>query len=91
MKHASQAALDALEPLLAELRRLPALKEKSRGAFYRAGRAFLHFHEHGAEFYADVRVGDDFERVAVTKAAARKALLKRVDALLADGAGPRPR
>ena len=35
MKHATSAALDDLEPLLAELRMLPGLTEKSRGVFYR--------------------------------------------------------
>ena len=66
MKHATPSALDRLEPLLAELRKQPALKERSRGVFYRGGRAFLHFHEHGEKFYADVRAGDDFDRFAVT-------------------------
>jgi len=86
MKHAGQDALDRLEPLLAELRRREALKERARGAFYRAGRAFLHFHEHGEEFYADMRVGDDFQRFAATSASDRKALLRRIDAALTDGA-----
>lgn len=82
MKHAGQAALDKLEPLLAELRAHASLKEKSRGAFYRGGRGFLHFHEHGDEFYADLRTGDDFERFRATSAAERKALIRRVDGLL---------
>jgi hypothetical protein len=91
MKHAGQDALDRLEPLLSQLRRREALREKSRGAFYRGGRAFLHFHEHGPELFADIRVGDDFERAPVTKAAERKALLDQVDALIADGSPTRPR
>jgi hypothetical protein len=33
MKQAGEAALDALEPLLVELRILPRLKEKKRGTF----------------------------------------------------------
>ncbi len=78
MKHAGQAALDRLEPLLETLRREPRLKEKSRGAFYRGGRAFLHFHEHGDELFADIRLTDDFERLPVTKATERAALLKLV-------------
>ena len=40
MKHASPRALDALEPLLAELRGLADLSERSRGVFYRKSRAF---------------------------------------------------
>lgn len=81
MKHAGKDALDRLEPLLAELRKR-ALKEKSRGAFYRGGSGFLHFHEHGPEFFADLKTAKDFERFPATTAADRKALLKRVDALL---------
>jgi len=34
MKHAGGDALDALEPVLAQLRTLDGLKEKSRGTFY---------------------------------------------------------
>ena len=85
MKHAGSAALDRLEPLLETLRREPRLKEKSRGTFYRSGRAFLHFHEHGDELFADIRLTDDFERLPATKAAERAALLKLVSKTLGDG------
>ena len=78
MKHAGPAALDRLETLLETLRREPRLKEKSRGTFYRAGRAFLHFHEHGDELFADIRLADDFERLPATRLAERAALLRRV-------------
>jgi len=91
MKHAGQEALDRLEPLLKELRKRVALKEKSRGTFYRGSRAFLHFHEHGAAFYADLRAGDDFERFAATTVADRKSLLRHIDAALGDGTNARPR
>lgn len=91
MKHAGQDALDRLEPLLSELRKHHALKEKSRGTFYRGSRAFLHFHEHGAEFYADLRAGKNFERFAATTATDRKALLRQVDAVLGGGSGQRLR
>jgi len=84
MKHAGSAALDRLEPLLAELRGRTALKEKSRGIFYRGGRAFLHFHEHGEEFYADLRAGAEFERFPATSAREREALLRRVDKAVKD-------
>lgn len=77
MKHAGPAALDALEPLLREIRGLPGLREKSRGAFYRKSRAFLHFHEDPAGLFADIRdaAGGDFERLDVTAADGRLALL----------------
>ena len=82
MKHAGPAALDRLEPLLRVLRKKPALKEKSRGVFYRGGRAFLHFHEHGEEYYADMRLADDFERFSATTKTQQTALLKKIDATL---------
>ena len=52
MKHAGPAALDRLDPLLAEIRTLPGLVEKGRGVFYRRGKAFLHFHEDPAALFA---------------------------------------
>jgi hypothetical protein len=63
VKHATPAALDRLEPLLAGLRELPGLKEKSRGVFYRKSSAYLHFHEDKAGLFADIRRADGtFER-----------------------------
>lgn len=77
MKHATPAALDALEPLLGELRALAGLTETSRGVFYRRRRAFLHFHEDPKGLFADLRdaEGRDFERFDVTEAAGQAALL----------------
>lgn len=76
MKHATAAALDQLEGLLAELRTLP-LKEKSRGVFYRKSKAFLHFHEDPKGLFADIRNedGSDFDRFQVDDPAARAALV----------------
>ena len=87
MKHAGPAALDRLEPLLAQLRRRDGLKEKSRGVFYLSGRAFLHFHEHGdGELHADIRMkGDDFDRIEVTTPAQRTRVLALVAKALGDG------
>ena len=68
MKHITPAMLDRLEPLLGELRGLGGLVEKSRGVFYRKGRAFLHFHEDPKGLFADIRdaSGIDFDRLDVT-------------------------
>ena len=82
MRHARPEDLDRLEPLLEKLRRLDGMKEKSRGTFYRGARAFLHFHEHGGGFFADVRLADDFERFPATTAAERKALIGLVEKTL---------
>lgn len=78
MKHATAAALDQLEPLIAAIRALGMLKEKSRGVFYRGSRAFLHFHEDPAGLFADIRdaSGGDFERVDVTRDEGRRRLLE---------------
>ena len=77
MKHATPAALDQLAPLLAELRTLDALTERSRGVFYRKSRAFLHFHEDPKGLFADIRDASngDFERFDVTGADGRARLL----------------
>lgn len=83
MRHAGPAALDALEPVLAAVRALGHLKEKSRGVFYLRGRAFLHFHEDPAGLFADLRSGDDFDRYPVNQAAEQAALAAAVSAALA--------
>jgi len=78
MRHATSNALDKLEPLLVELRFVPGLVEKSRGVFYRKSKAFLHFHEDPSGLHADVRFGEEFERVRVETDAERDALLSRI-------------
>jgi len=88
MKHAGPDALDKLEPLLERLRKRGALTERKRGLFYRGSRAFLHFHEHGEELFADMRVGDDFKRFPATKSREQAALLKALDAALSGSARP---
>ena len=84
MKHASPAALDVLEPLLADLRALSGLTERSRGVFYRKGRAFLHFHEDPKGLFGDVRdeAGVDFDRFDVTEATGRAEILTAAKARL---------
>ena len=80
MRHARQTALDELEPLLARIREIPGLTEKSRGVFYKRSKAFLHFHEDPTGYYADVRLTDDFERFRVQTVDEQAALLERVTA-----------
>jgi hypothetical protein len=82
MRHARAEDLDRLEPLLARLRRMSALKEKSRGVFYRGSRAYLHFHEDASLLFADVRLGDDFKRMAVSTADERKRFLAVISSAL---------
>ena len=78
MRHATPTDLDRLEPLLAELRTMGDLRERTRGNFSRKSRAFLHFHADGDDLFADVRLADDFERHRVTTAAERRHALNTI-------------
>ncbi len=83
MKHATAAALDGLEPLLAQLRLVDGLTERRRGVFYQRSAAFLHFHEGPAGFFADVRIGPGWVRLPATTAAERRVVVREVRAELA--------
>jgi hypothetical protein len=88
VRHATPAALDQLEQLLLELRRLGLLREKNRGLFYRGASAFLHFHEDPAGLFADVKLdGKDFTRRRVSTQAEQRALVAAVRRAL--GRAPR--
>lgn len=66
VRHATQEDLDHLEELLVELRKLPQLRERKRGYFSRGSRAFLHFHEDAGDYYVDVKLDSNFQRIRVT-------------------------
>jgi len=78
MKHADEFSLNQLEALLQELRTLPGIKERSRGVFYRRSKSFLHFHDDPAGLFADVRIGDEFQRFKVSYPIEKEALLESV-------------
>lgn len=78
MKHASPATLDTIEPLLAGVRKVPALRERRRGIFYLKSVAYLHFHEDPAGLFADVKLDGAWKRIDVTKADAKRKLLASV-------------
>ena len=82
MKHAGPSTLDQLGPLLARIRTQPGLKEKSRGVFYFRSRSVLHFHEDAAGTFADLRVADVFERLAVDSLQEQEVLLQRLKQLI---------
>jgi hypothetical protein len=82
MKHADAGALEALGDLLASLR-TRAIVEKRPGIFYRKSKAFLHFHEDRAGLFADLRDGDDWQRLPVNSPDERAMLLALVDRSLA--------
>ena len=77
MKHAGPDALDQLEPVLKEIRKLDGLKEKKRGAFYCGSIGFLHFHEDPAGFFADLKVDGDFQRFPINSTAQTQTFLRR--------------
>jgi hypothetical protein len=81
MRHATSETLDELEPLLELLRSVPGLVEKTRGVFYRRSKAFLHFHEDPSGLHADVRFGEEFERVRAEADAERESLITRIRTL----------
>ncbi len=86
MRHATQEDLDQLEALLAELRKLPRLRERRRGYFSRGGRAFLHFHEDAGDYYVDVKFDGKFQRMKVTSHSDQALSLTRVkEALRSNG------
>jgi len=82
MKHAGPHALDGIEPMLARLRKLDGLKEKSRGTFYRGSSAFLHFHEDPAGMFADIKIGGEFVRMPVNTRGEIDALVRKAAAAL---------
>lgn len=81
MRHATAETLKDAEELLARLRAVPGLVEKSHGVFYRKSKAFLHFHEDPSGLYADVRFGAEFERVRAETDAERETLVARIRSL----------
>jgi hypothetical protein len=82
VRHATQDDLDRLEPLLAELRNLPGLRERKRGYFSRGSRAFLHFHEDAGDFYVDVKLDSKFQRMRVTSRGEQAEFLVQVRSVL---------
>jgi hypothetical protein len=79
MRHATNAALDKLEGLLSEIRkRHVILRERKRGAFYRSGRGWLHFHEDPAGLFADLKIGGGFARFRVSTKAEQGILLREL-------------
>lgn len=84
MKHAGVQTLQRLSDLLDQVRQRNGLKEKKLGIFYRKSKSFLHFHEDPAGTFADLTVGDSFDRYPVNTAKERKELLAAIDRRLAE-------
>ena len=84
MKHAGEAALDSLEPLLERMRTLDGLRERKRGAFYRGSVGFLHFHEDPVGFFADLKKDGDFVRLPLNNSAEVQTLVREAKRLLSE-------
>jgi hypothetical protein len=79
MRHARPGDLERLEPMLAQLRSLDGLVERTPGSFYRKSKGFLHFHIDKDDVYADAKLtGDEFDRVRVTTKREQQALVAAV-------------
>ena len=80
-------AVERLRPLLAELRGLPALHERSLGTFTCRGGAFLHFHAFASGLVADVKADGTWLRYDVERPAGRTILLRDVRRVLRGDTG----
>jgi hypothetical protein len=78
VKHAGDEALRHIGPFLDALRCVPGLTERKPGVFYRGSRAFFHVHEDPAGLFADVRLGEDFERFRISTKNEQARLLAKV-------------
>jgi hypothetical protein len=79
MRHATDAALDQLEDMLRAVRKNhPILRERKRGAFYKGGQGWLHFHEDPAGLFADLKIDGAFVRFRISNKAQRDAVLRRL-------------
>jgi len=91
MKHAGPNALDELEPILREIRKVEGLTEKKRGTFYYRGSAMLHFHEDPLGFFADLKVDGEFIRLAVNTKREEAEFLRRATTALRAVVSRRPK
>ena len=79
MKHAGNAALASLQPVLTVLREQRALVERTPGSFYFRSKAFIHFHEDTLGLFADLKEDlVSFSRYRVSTRAEQRALIARI-------------
>ena len=77
MARADPSALQALLPLLRQLREIKGVQEKSAGTFYARRDAFVHFHDEAGVLYADLKRpgGTGFDRFALATPAEQRKLV----------------
>jgi hypothetical protein len=79
VKHITREKLQDLQALLASLKTINGLREKTPGVFYRKSSAFLHFHEEGEQIFADIKLdGKNFTRLPASTARQRQSLLMQI-------------
>jgi hypothetical protein len=77
--HATPETLDALDALLAQIRRRAWLTERKRGIFYRKSAGWLHFHGRPGAIHADLKVDGDWVRYPANRPAEWRRLLAALD------------
>jgi hypothetical protein len=82
MKHAGEAALDTIEPMLVQLRQLEGIRERKPGVFYRKSSAFIHFHEDPAGIFVDLRKDREWLRLPVTTSSQRRQFVRLIQEIL---------
>jgi hypothetical protein len=80
MARADAAALQALLPLLRQLREIKGLKETQPGIFHARRDAFIHFHDDGGVLHADLKKagGSGFDRYPLATPAEQRKLVEDV-------------
>ena len=70
MAHADATALQAIQPVLRQLREIKGVREMKPGIFYIRGDAFAHFHQDGGVLHADLKKpgGSGFDRYPIDTA-----------------------
>jgi hypothetical protein len=76
MKHAGAERIARAAALLAPVRALSGIREKSPGSFYRSDAALLHFHEDGEALWADVKQNGAWVRMPANNAKDMAAVIK---------------
>ena len=64
MAHADASALQAIQPMLRQLREIKGVREMKPGVFHIRGSAFIHFHDEGGVLHAELKKpgGSGFDR-----------------------------
>jgi hypothetical protein len=85
MRHAGPQTLEELAALLTKIRRRQELTERKPGTFYKKSKAFIHFHEDPAGIFADLKRGDEWERLRVSTRSEQKVFLDHLASALKEG------